>query len=140
MDNSPSHLSTYALNCRRSQKGDVLPYPIPMQGIHTKESDLISASLGVIPNGFRMKDGHYEDICPYFYVLYHQSRKMAGTVNRKGKLTADHDADIVVFKDIQCVKPIAQTPVPNGHVQNNEYLLYVFLSEHNSALYSKKRS
>ena len=25
--------------------------------------------LGVIPNGFRMKDGHYEDICPYYYVL-----------------------------------------------------------------------
>ena len=25
--------------------------------------------LGVIPKGFRMKDGHYEDICPYYYVL-----------------------------------------------------------------------
>ena len=25
--------------------------------------------LGVIPDGFRMKDGHYEDICPYYYVL-----------------------------------------------------------------------
>ena len=25
--------------------------------------------LGVIPRGFRMKDGHYEDICPYYYVL-----------------------------------------------------------------------
>lgn len=25
--------------------------------------------LGVIPNGFRMKDGHYEDICPYYHVL-----------------------------------------------------------------------
>ena len=23
--------------------------------------------LGVIPNGFRMKDGHYENICPYFH-------------------------------------------------------------------------
>ena len=22
--------------------------------------------LGVIPGGFRMKDGHYEDICPYY--------------------------------------------------------------------------
>lgn len=22
--------------------------------------------LGVIPKGFRMKDGHYEDICPYY--------------------------------------------------------------------------
>lgn len=22
--------------------------------------------LGTIPNGFRMKDGHYEDICPYY--------------------------------------------------------------------------
>lgn len=25
--------------------------------------------LGVIPNGFRMKDGHYEDICPYYHEL-----------------------------------------------------------------------
>ncbi|MBQ6544205.1 MAG: GNAT family N-acetyltransferase [Lachnospiraceae bacterium] len=25
--------------------------------------------LGVIPAGFRMKDGHYENICPYYFVL-----------------------------------------------------------------------
>lgn len=25
--------------------------------------------LGVIPGGFRMKDGHYEDICPYYHSL-----------------------------------------------------------------------
>ena len=25
--------------------------------------------LGTIPNGFRMKDGHYEDICPYYHEL-----------------------------------------------------------------------
>ena len=25
--------------------------------------------LGVIPNGFRMKDGHYEKICPYYIEL-----------------------------------------------------------------------
>ena len=25
--------------------------------------------LGVIPKGFRMKDGHYEDICLYYYEL-----------------------------------------------------------------------
>lgn len=25
--------------------------------------------LGVIPEGFRMKDGHYENICPYYKVL-----------------------------------------------------------------------
>lgn len=25
--------------------------------------------LGVIPGGFRMKDGHYEDICPYYHLL-----------------------------------------------------------------------
>jgi L-amino acid N-acyltransferase YncA len=25
--------------------------------------------LGTIPKGFRMKDGHYEDICPYYHVL-----------------------------------------------------------------------
>lgn len=25
--------------------------------------------LGVIPQGFLMKDGHYEDICPYYHTL-----------------------------------------------------------------------
>ena len=25
--------------------------------------------LGIIPRGFRMKDGHYEDICPYYREL-----------------------------------------------------------------------
>lgn len=25
--------------------------------------------LGTIPEGFRMKDGHYEDICPYYHML-----------------------------------------------------------------------
>ena len=25
--------------------------------------------LGTIPKGFRMKDGRYEDICPYYYEL-----------------------------------------------------------------------
>lgn len=25
--------------------------------------------LGIIPGGFRMKDGHYEDICPYYHTL-----------------------------------------------------------------------
>lgn len=25
--------------------------------------------LGVIPNGFRMKDGHFENICPYYHEL-----------------------------------------------------------------------
>ena len=25
--------------------------------------------LGKIPKGFRMKDGHYEDICPYYREL-----------------------------------------------------------------------
>ena len=25
--------------------------------------------LGTIPKGFRVKDGHYEDICPYFHPL-----------------------------------------------------------------------
>ena len=25
--------------------------------------------LGIIPKGFRMKDGHFEDICPYYFTL-----------------------------------------------------------------------
>ena len=25
--------------------------------------------LGTIPGGLRMKDGHYEDICPYYHTL-----------------------------------------------------------------------
>lgn len=27
------------------------------------------SQLGVIPGGFRMKDGHYENICPYYITL-----------------------------------------------------------------------
>lgn len=27
------------------------------------------SQLGTIPGGFRMKDGSYEDICPYYHVL-----------------------------------------------------------------------
>lgn len=27
------------------------------------------SQLGVIPGGFLMKDGHYEDICPYYHTL-----------------------------------------------------------------------
>lgn len=27
------------------------------------------SQLGTIPGGFRMKDGHYENICPYYKVL-----------------------------------------------------------------------
>ena len=26
--------------------------------------------LGIIPKGFRMKDGHYEDICPYYIEVF----------------------------------------------------------------------
>ena len=29
----------------------------------------VSAQLGTIPGGFRMKDGTFEDICPYYHVL-----------------------------------------------------------------------
>jgi hypothetical protein len=25
--------------------------------------------LGTIPGGFRMNDGHYENICPYYHAL-----------------------------------------------------------------------
>ena len=25
--------------------------------------------LGTIPGGFRMKDGHFENICPYYFEL-----------------------------------------------------------------------
>ena len=28
--------------------------------------------LGTIPGGFLMKDGHYEDICPYYFDLMTQ--------------------------------------------------------------------
>ena len=27
------------------------------------------AEIGMVPGGFRMKDGSYEDICPYYHVL-----------------------------------------------------------------------
>ncbi len=39
--------------------------------VHARKiySDLGFIQLGVIPKGFRMKDGHYEDICPYYHEL-----------------------------------------------------------------------
>lgn len=30
--------------------------------------------LGIIPGGFRMKDGHYENICPYYIELTNKSK------------------------------------------------------------------
>ena len=40
-------------------------------GIHARHlyERLGFHQLGVIPKGFRMKDGHYENICPYFIEL-----------------------------------------------------------------------
>ena len=35
--------------------------------------------LGIIPGGFRMKDGHYEDIIPHYYVLTDGGKTPAST-------------------------------------------------------------
>lgn len=39
--------------------------------IHTRHlyERLGFVQLGTIPNGFRMKDGHFENICPYYHEL-----------------------------------------------------------------------
>ncbi len=34
-----------------------------------KGRELGFTQLGTIPGGFRMKDGHYENICPYYHKL-----------------------------------------------------------------------
>lgn len=39
---------------------------IPARHLYEK---LGFVQLGQIPKGFRMKDGHYEDICPYYHAL-----------------------------------------------------------------------
>ncbi|MBE6816175.1 MAG: GNAT family N-acetyltransferase [Ruminococcaceae bacterium] len=39
--------------------------------------------LGVIPKGFRMKDGHYENICPYYIELTDNSR-LIETIKKSG--------------------------------------------------------
>lgn len=33
------------------------------------EEGIAFPQLGTIPGGFRMKDGHYENICPYYKEL-----------------------------------------------------------------------
>lgn len=35
----------------------------------SKAKELGFVQLGTIPGGFRMKDGHYENICPYYHTL-----------------------------------------------------------------------
>ena len=36
-------------------------------GVAFPQEDALT--LDTIPGGFRMKDGHYEDICPYYHTL-----------------------------------------------------------------------
>ena len=37
--------------------------------LHSLYERLGFTQLGTIPGGFRMKDGTFEDICPYYHVL-----------------------------------------------------------------------
>jgi hypothetical protein len=39
--------------------------------------------LGTIPKGFRMKDGHYEDICPYYRFYLEKSDNRPKRVRKK---------------------------------------------------------
>ena len=45
---------------------DCLSCNVPARHLYER---LGFTQLGVIPKGFRMKDGHYEDICPYYHEL-----------------------------------------------------------------------
>ena len=32
-------------------------------------NQVVEDGVAFFPGGFRMKDGHYEDICPYYHIL-----------------------------------------------------------------------
>jgi hypothetical protein len=48
--------------------GIAFPQEEKLDAISGKER-LGFVQLGTIPGGFRMKDGHYENICPYYHTL-----------------------------------------------------------------------
>jgi hypothetical protein len=47
--------------------------------------------LGTIPNGFRMKDGHYENICPYYIELdgVPKNKPRCSVINNEAFLSND---------------------------------------------------
>ncbi len=64
-----------ALDCLEKGKGHgfrILQFNAVVKGnIHARHlyERLGFVQLGIIPGGFRMPDGHYEDICPYYREL-----------------------------------------------------------------------
>ena len=59
------------LNAKRLGFGVLQFNAVVESNIHARHlyERLGFVQLGTIPNGFRMKDGHYENICPYYHIL-----------------------------------------------------------------------
>ena len=59
------------LNAKRLGFGVLQFNAVVESNIHARHlyERLGFVQLGTIPDGFRMKDGHYENICPYYHVL-----------------------------------------------------------------------
>ena len=55
------------MKARKYTEAD-LPAMIPIWN-EIVEEGIGFHQLGTIPKGFRMKDGHYENTCPYYYEL-----------------------------------------------------------------------
>jgi len=70
------HIANSSYAVRRTSRGlhigEVLQFNAVVAGnIHARHlyERLGFQPLGTIPGGFRRKDGHYEDICPYYHTL-----------------------------------------------------------------------
>ena len=59
------------LNAKRLGFGVLQFNAVVESNIHARHlyERLGFVQLGTIPDGFRMKDGHYENICPYYHVI-----------------------------------------------------------------------
>ena len=70
--NSAYALPKILLNKKTFALAEILQFNAVVESnIHARHlyERLGFVQLGTIPGGFRMKDGHYENICPYYHVL-----------------------------------------------------------------------
>lgn len=65
-------LVLHSLECAKQHGFGIMQYnAVVSSNVHARNlyERCGFSPLGVIPGGFRMKDGHYEDICPYYRIL-----------------------------------------------------------------------